>query len=255
MTTENQTSQANQSDQPTSSDQDKQPSEMEILKQENEKLKQDNERIRKDQLEKKTSSSYLRDRQAKQRQQREAVLNNRRLPPSKQLTDEQMSQMSAKEIITHNNSENQKTFNAVSEKIDIVRQMKDEEDTQSQLARLGSKVSFWKDYLDDMEPIAVSNPTLNAEQVLKLAVIQEGDEERIIEVASLLSGKKRKAAKPKEEPIMPKEKEQPEERTPVVSGGEKPTTSVGKVTTPQKAMSNREAARAAYEEQRNNPGG
>jgi hypothetical protein len=254
MTTENQTSQANQSDQPASGDQDsKQPSEVELLKQENEKLKLDNERIRKEQLEKKTSSSYLRDRQAKQRQQREAVLNNRRLPPGKQLTDEQMSQMSAKEIIEHVNRENQKTFAAVSDKIDIVRQMKEEEDTHSQLERLGSKVPFWKNYLDDMEQIAVENPTLNAEQVLKLAVIQEGDEDRIVEVASLLSGKKRKTAKPKEEPTMPKEKEQPSEgRRPVVSGGEKPTASVGKVTTPQKAMTPREAARAAYEEQRNN---
>jgi len=244
MTTEEQTEQANQEEQYESSDQDKEQSDLEVLRKEVESLKKENERIRKEKLDSRTSPSYLKQRQEQVKQQREAQLMNRNLPPGQQLTRDQMEQMTVPDIIDYVNRSAQRVYSQVTtDKIAPMVAMSQDSTTQVQLKELDKLDPDWYDYLDDMTPIARADQRLTATEVYMMALSKNSKWDKLQALRDKLEGKP-KAAKEKTE--MPKE--QVEQTRKPVTGGEKPSVSVGKVKSPQKAMSNRDAARKAYED-------
>lgn len=159
-----------------------------------------------------------------------------------------MEQMTVPDIIDYVNRKAQQLYSQVTtDKIAPMLAMTQDSTTQAQLKELDKLDPDWYDYLDDMTPIARADQRLTATEVYMMALSKNSKWDKLQEIRDKLE-EKPKTAKPKENNIMPKEQETEEQPRKPVTGGEKPTVSVGKVKAPQKAMSNRDAARKAYED-------
>jgi len=156
--------------------------------------------------------------------------------------------MTVPDIIDYVNRTAQRVYSRVTtDKIAPMVAMTQDSTTQAQLKELDKLDPDWYDFIDDMTPIARADQRLSASEVYMMALSKNNRWDKLQMIREKLEGKPKAAGKEKTD--MPKEQveEQTETRRPII-GGEKPTVSVGKVKAPQKAMSNRDAARKAYED-------
>jgi hypothetical protein len=164
-----------------------------------------------------------------------------------------MEDMTVPDIIDYVNRSAQRVYSQVTtDKIAPIVQMNQDSTTQAQLKELDKLDADWTDFLDDMTPIAKADQRLTATEVYMMALSKNNEWDKLAAVRAKLEGKPKstdKTAKAGEEKLMPEEEKVTEQpRKPVGGSGEKPTVSVGKVKSPQKAMTPKEAARKAYED-------
>lgn len=253
MTEENKKSE-NEEKQPQSSEKDESQSDLKSLQEKIAKLEEENKRIREEKLESKTSPSQFQKMQEERKRQREAKILNTQLPKNVRLSKDQMEEMSTKDIIAYIDRAAENVYKSVTrDKVLPMYNMSKEQAAQSKLSNLDKVYPDWQKFGQTMERIALADENDDEIQVLRMAMVKEGDWDALEKLKQNLEGKKEepKVEKPKEE----KPKEEKKQREYVTGIGEKPTVSIGNVKAPSKPMNSREAAKKAFEQVFENQGG